>query len=272
MPVYRFEFPPSNPIVNQEITPDIGPLADQSRLEENDEILYDQTNANSPEDVRSTLVMGFATMDNGVKQWLSDVRVPTGDGHRFMNVRIAGGDKTFLIWSQDFRTGRIKLPVCSINRGTVRFNEQKYSPPVHPIARRYNAEKTRVTKTFRPWPCLIDYDLSIWSERKRDAEYIIYQILTRMNPLAEFVVEDDYIRGNVQVRFGDYTDNSDIDIAGDERAKVRYDVNITIEGWLPLPEQTVPTVLGRVGEVKDFNLNSFLESLRFGGGSPISGT
>lgn len=264
MAVYDFTFAP---IDNGNLGPQrdpaiIAPLPQQPDLVENDQLLNSDLNLNQPEDVRSVLVRGFHAMDKGMLQYFKNIKVPTKDNVRDLQVRIAGGDKTFLMWQQDVRSGRIQLPVMSINRTGWRFNPQKFSPPHIPMRRRFaNPEGSRVVLTYRPWPALIDYTLSVWTERKRDMEYIMYDIMTRFHPLAEFVVDDEAgLRGSVQMLFGDATDNSDIDIGAEEQAKVRYDVNVTIEGWLPLPEKILPTVLGRVTTLHDIT-GQFLEAL-----------
>lgn len=256
MPIYEFTFAPK--LGGAGIIPERSPIISTDPYNYNSDLhetankqLYDLTNR-SIEDVRSILPVGFHTMDGGVKQWLSDIQVPTGDSVRPLTVRVAGGDKTFLVWQQDLRSGRIQLPVCSINRTSVKFNPEKFSPPYMAYTWRFaDREGRRIIQTYRPWPALIDYTLSIWGERKRDNEYVLYQILTRCNPLGEFIVEDEHLRGAVQVRLNGSTDSSDIDIGADELAKVRYDIEITIEGWLPLPEKITPSVLGKVGVLNE---------------------
>ena len=105
----------------------------------------------------------------------------------------------------------------------------------------------------REYPVLIDYALALWAERKRDIEYITYQIITRFNPLARWVVEDEWMCGDIHATLESCTDSSDIDIDANQLAKVRYDINITIEGWLPLPGRITPTVLGRATSLEDFD-------------------
>lgn len=255
MGVYDFSFlPQSNVNLAPERAPIITPvLPTQPDLVEKDELTNSDLNLNQPEDVRSVLVRGFYAMDKGLKKYFEDIQVPTTDSIRPMEVRLAGGDKTILLWKQDLTSGRIKLPIMSINRTGWRFNPEKFSPPHHPMTRRFaNNEGSRIILTYRPWPALIDYQLSIWTERKRDMEYIMHQILTRFNPLGEFIVDDESgLRGSVQIRFGDSTNNSDIDIGAEELAKVRYDITITLEGWLPLPEKVLPTVLGKVATLHE---------------------
>lgn len=272
MPVYEFDFNPkkSSGGVSPERSPDICPTPPQHpSLEEKDDTLYkDPQTLNTPEDIRPVFTMGFESMDDGVKQWLSDIIIPTRDGSRPLEVRVSGGDKTFLVWSQDLRSGRIKLPVCSINRGSWKFNSEKFSPAYIPLKRRYNSDKSRITLSYRPWPVLIDYKLSIWGERKRDVEFAIAQLLTRFNMTAEFRVTDEFISGNVIVLWNGASDNSDVDIGASELAKVRYDADITIEGWLPLSEKTVPSVLGNVSILREFN-GEMLEGVNYASRSPL---
>ena len=269
MAVYEFVF--SNPQQNRNLSPERDPLItpalpQQPELEKKDELINNDINLNQPEDIRSILTTGSYAMDAGIKKYFEDIQVPTKDGVRPLTVRIAGGDKTLLQWSQDLRSGRITLPVMSINRTAWRFNPDKFSPPYINMGRRFaNVDGSRMALTYRPWPALIDYTLSVWSERKRDNEYIAYQIQTRFNPLAEFRIEDESgLRGYVQLRFGDVTDNSDIDIGAEELPKVRYDFSVTMEGWLPLPEKILPTTLGKAVSLHEMN-GKFLEALNSNG-------
>jgi hypothetical protein len=266
--VYDFTF---NQQQNRNLGPERDPLItvalpQQPELEEQDSLTNNDVNLNQPEDVKSVLVRGFYAMDAGIKKYFEDIQVPTKDDTRKITVRIAGGDKTFLQWSQDLRSGRIGLPVMSINRTGWRFNPEKFSPPYINMSRRFvNNEGSRMALTYRPWPALIDYSLSVWTERKRDMENIAYQIQTRFNPLAEFRIEDESgLRGYVQLRFGDVTDNSDIDLGAEEQPKVRYDFSVTMEGWLPLPEKILPTTLGKVMSLHEIN-GKFLESANSNG-------
>lgn len=258
MAIYDFTFAPKSnrPLgigAVPERAPAMSPVLPEQDSQVKDELFVKDLNVNQPEEIKSNLVRGFHAMDGGVKHYFEGILVPTKDSVRPLDVRVAGGDKTFLQWTQDVRAGRIKLPVLSINRTAWRFNVQKFSPPYIPMSRRFaNPDGSRIVLTYRPWPALIDYTLSFWTERKRDMEYIMHQIIIRFNPLAEFRVDDEAgLRGNVQMRLGEMTDNSDIDIGAEELAKVRYDVNITIEGWLPLPEKILPTALGRVVSMHD---------------------
>lgn len=258
MPIHNFGFTPRKerkvgkvdeprPSIPQKI-PKAPDLSKQST------ITYDPTNVNVYENVRTILPKGFHALDEGIKNYFADVQVPSKDDFRRMDVRVAGGDKTLLFWKQDLDSNRIKLPVMSVNRTALRWDANRFSPPYIEMTRRFvEADGSRVALVYRPWPCLVDYTNSIWAERKRDAEYALFQIITRFNPLAEFTIEFETLRGNVRGKIGEVTDNSDIDVGAEELAKVRYDIQITYEAWLPLPERVVPTVLGRVGVVSEFS-------------------
>jgi hypothetical protein len=102
----------------------------------------------------------------------------------------------------------------------------------------------RVAKVYRPVPFLVDYNLLVWAEEKMDLEFILYQVMIRFNPLAEFIMFDEHIQGAVQLRFGGYTDASDKEAPFDQQQLKRYEFKMTAEAWLPLPEKIVPTVLG----------------------------
>lgn len=197
--------------------------------------------------VEEYLSPGFRALDEAVKQYWTGIRVPTKDSYRFMRVKVAGGSKSILIWKGDLKDGRTKLPVASLSRTSHEFFKDKFSPSYLPMTHRYlNTEGTLAAKVFRPVPYLVTYELGVWTEHKRDAEYIQYQILTRFNPLAELFMFDGKIKGSVQMKLTSAADSSDKEIGSDTSAKVKYDYSFTCEAWLPLPEVIVPTVAGRV--------------------------
>jgi hypothetical protein len=104
-------------------------------------------------------------------------------------------------------------------------------------------------KMYRPAPYLVDYTLTIWSETKNDAENALFQILPRFNPLAELIAFDGHITGNVPIRNGGWTDNSDKDAPADQLAKIKYEITCKAEAWLPLPSEISPTIVGRVSSI-----------------------
>lgn len=212
-----------------------------------------------PEYVEEFIIPGFRALDESMKMYWSGMRVPTKDAYRFMRVKVAGGDKSVLIWRDELSDGRARLPVAAVDRTGAEFNPEKFSPPILAAGRRYTSNRMdMVAKIYRPVPYLVDYDLTIWAEHKRDLEYILYQILIRFNPLAEFTMFDEHLQGNVQLRFGGYTDASDKEMSFNEFAYRRYEVKMTAEAWLPLPETVVPTVLGTVGVVRERSGNTLL--------------
>ena len=205
-----------------------------------------------PYHLEEFLQPGFWSLDSSLKQFWSGIRVPTKDSYRFMRVKISGGDRSLLIWSDDLKEGRARLPLAAISRESHEFNPEKFSPSYHSMTARYLSSRgDMVAKVFRPVPFLVVYKIIVWAERKRDAEYILFQALTRFNPLAEFKMFDGKIAGNVQLRYGGCSDASDKEAGFDQHANVRYEISITAEAWLPLPEKIVPTVLGRVNLLKE---------------------
>lgn len=198
------------------------------------------------------LMPGFRSLDEAMKNYWSGIKIPTKDAYRYMAVKIAGGDKSLMAWSQSFADGRIILPVCSINRTSHEFNPDKFSPPYLSMARKYtSSRRDRVVKVKRPVPFNVEYELVIWAEHKRDAEYALYQISTRFNPLAQFRMQDEHLVGWVTLKPGGHSDSSDKEISHDQKAKVRYEFKMTAEAWLPISETVVPTVLGHSALVKE---------------------
>ena len=210
-------------------------------------INYDGIVQAVPGDVEEFLIPGFRSLDEGMKRYWSGIRVPTKDAYRFMRVKIAGGDRSLLVWNDELKGGRARLPVAAIDRSGHEFNPEKYSPSTLPMALKYPTNRGNYAiKVFRPLPYLVEYKMYVWGERKRDLDYILYQILTRFSPLAEFWMNDGKIAGTVVLKFGGSTDASDKEVGFDQYANCRYEISMTAEAWLPLPEKMVPTVLGRV--------------------------
>jgi hypothetical protein len=216
-----------------------------------------------PEYVEEFLMPGFTALDESMKMYWSGMRVPTKDSYRFMRVKVAGGDKSVLIWHDELEQGRIRLPVASVSRTGAQYNPEKFSTPLLAAGRRYTSNRMdRIAKIYRPVPFLVDYDLLVWAEHKRDLEYILYQISIRFNPLAEFVMFDEHLQGAVQLRFGGFTDASDKEATYDQQQYRRYEFKMTAEAWLPLPEKVVPTVLGTNTAIREGRLGDVLLAQR----------
>jgi hypothetical protein len=216
-----------------------------------------------PYHLEEYITPGFRSLDDAMKQYWSGIRVPTKDSYRFMRVKIAGGDKSLLVWSDDLKEGRARLPLAAISREGQEYNPEKFSPTYHHMKTRYLSKRgDQAAKIYRPTPWLVSYKIIIWAEHKRDAEYILYQALNRFNPLAEFKMFDGKIQGNVQLRFNGSTDASDKETGFDQHAKVRYEINCTAEAWLPLPEKIVKTVLGTVTTISEKSGEILLASKR----------
>lgn len=277
MPIYDFEFDNGvNPIKLTEMRfdpknieglerrPAIEPTPVAIEAKPRDDIWFERQNVNIAEEVREILPQGHRTMDRGIKNYFSGVQVPTKDGIKMMQVRLSGGDKPYLIWAQDLKLGRVTLPVMSIKRESGEFLPAKFSPAhTHYMSRRYlDPEGSRIALAFRPVPSLISYTLSVWAEYKRDLEYIDYQIRTRFNPnCAEYMVEDEHMRGSVFLTYEGMTVAVDDEIPADQRANKRYDYSIRMEGWLPLPEKVVPAILGKAVALKDGSIQTYGDTL-----------
>jgi hypothetical protein len=217
-----------------------------------DTIWFDKRNIDIAQEIHEFTYQGYKTIDRGVKNFFSGIMVPTATGARPMQVRISGGDKPYLIWAQDLKYGRVKLPVMSIKREGEEFHPPLFSPAYLPIQRRFlDSDKTKMVFTYRPVPSLLKYNCSVWAEHKRDLEYILYQIRIRFNPEADFYVEDERIRANVFMKYTGMSVNIDDDVPADQRSNKRHDYSFTAEGFLPLPEKIVPTVLGRVTTLRE---------------------
>lgn len=264
MPIYNFDFNKTEArkltttqfdAVRRDGTPESKPLIPQALKVETkrDDIWFENQNINYVEEVRDILPQGYKTLDRGIKNYFSGIRIPTKDGIKMMGVRISGGDKPYLVWAQDLRRGRVSLPVMAITRENEEFFTEKFSPAhYHYFSKRFlDQDMTRIALTYRPIPCKVTYTLSLWAEFKRDLEYAIYQIRTRFHPIAEFNVEDEYMRMSLILHYNGLTPAVDNEVPADQRANKRYDISLQMEGYLPLPEKIVPSILGRVTTLKD---------------------
>lgn len=199
-------------------------------------------------DVEDFVGQGFYYLDSAMKHYWADIRVPTKDSYRFIRTKVAGMHKSLQIWNEELKHGRVKLPVISISRTGHEYNPLKFTPPYSPFKKRYlNSARSMIALSYRAVPYFVNYTLSIWSEHKRDAEYITYQILTRFNSgMAEMFVSDDHTYGGVQMSIKSSTDASDKEAAAEQYAKVKYEVSYQAEAWLSIPEKIMPTILGSV--------------------------
>lgn len=215
-----------------------------------------------PDYIEEFLMPGFRALDEGMKNYWSGMRIPTKDNVRAVQVKIAGGDKTLLAWRDQMVNGRVKLPVASLNRVSWKRDPRKFSPPYLSMQRRYTSNRLdRMALVKRPVPFLVTYELIVWTSFKLHAEYILHQVLTRFNPLAEFMLYDEHVAGTVVLACEGSTDASDKEIGADDKAKVRYEFNITAEAWLPLPETIVPTILGQISSVRESDTSELLSTL-----------
>lgn len=203
-------------------------------------------------DVEDFIEPAFKYLDSAMKNYWSDIRIPTKDSYRFVRAKIAGASKSLQIWTDDLRHGRVRLPVISISRTNHTYNPAKFTPPYGALRKRYlDAGRTMAALGYRPIPYNVDYSLTLWAEHKRDAEYALYQILTRFNPLAELRASDDHNVGYVQMTLNGAPDSSEKEAAADQQAKIKYEVNYIAEAWLSIPEKIVPLISGSVYSISE---------------------
>lgn len=207
-----------------------------------------------PTSIQEVLQNGFFYLDEAMQKYWSNIRVPTTDSYRFMRVKVSGGDRSLLVWKDELRDGRVKLPVAALDRTSHEFNVAKYSPPYLAMAKKYTSRRSdMMLKVYRPIPFLVSYTLAVWAEHKTDIEHIAYQIITRFNPLAEFIMQDSRIYGSITLRSGGFSDASSKEASSEEDSYTRYEFPMIAEAWLPLPEKLTPTILGNVKIVKELS-------------------
>ena len=263
MPIYKFDFQSDGRKLTTSTfdalqpngVPEPKPAIPQTlKVEQKrDDIWFENQNINKSMQVHDILPQGYKTLDRGLKNYFSGMRVPTLDGVKLMGCRVSGADKPYMVWAQDLKRGRVVLPVMAIKRDGDEIFIEKFSPAHHHyFSKRFiDTDKTMIALTYRPLACKVNYTISIWGEFKRDLEYIIYQIRSRFNPLAEFRVEDEYNRMSLICHYNGMTTAFDDEVPADQRGNKRYDISIMMEGYLPLPEKIVPAILGNVTTLED---------------------
>lgn len=258
MGIYNFSFERDKPRRNKPSIP-IPPQPKEHLLDrkperlpdpiQNVEMIDEDINVDV-EQVTRVLETGLRLQDEGIKNFFSDMRVPDKtSGSRKVRVVIAGGDKAILM-QKEMSNGRVELPVASIKRGNVEDNPAKFSPPYLSMDRKYHERGRKIELIYRPKPVNINYDVTVWTMSKREAEHILYQVMSRFNPMAQWVVEGAHHRGVVDAHFNGYSDSTDIDVSPSDRRHVRYDYTFRVEGWLPLPTKIVPGILGNVSPLE----------------------
>lgn len=199
---------------------------------------------------------GFAAIDAALKDYFSNIVIPTKDGTKTVEVRISGGQKGFLFFQQQLARGRnrVKLPILNLNRTSMTFNPNKYSPP-HFYAHKQiiDRDKFMGRKFFRNWPFLINYSCGIWSATKADAELIIQEIFPRFDPLASIPIETNDTVGTLQAKLGGCNDNTTVEAGPEDPVKVNYEFALECEGWLQIKTIKAPLIRGIVStqEISD---------------------
>jgi hypothetical protein len=218
----------------------------------------DNIDVNFVEEVRETYPAGFKLMDKGIKNYFSGVRVPVGKGteeFRMMPVRFAGAaDPEALVYSDNhILGGRLTLPMLSITRTSENYDNKRYTPPIGSIARHMICNGKKSELIYRPAPYLIDYILEIWAEHKSDAEYALFAIMGKINPIGSFFMEDPSMgmAHEVIVTPGGTTDNSDLESDAETKAQIKKAINIKVEGWLPTPTKIVNNVLATPVSIRE---------------------
>jgi hypothetical protein len=241
-------------------------------------LLDDNIDVNYVEEIRELNIPGFHFIDRAIKNYFSGIRIPVNQGtekYKMLGVKISGGEASTLIMAdKDIRGGRLALPLMSITRTGESHDAKRYSPAYLPTNRKYHNDGRRVELIYRPVPYLLDYSLEIWTEYKSDAEYALYSINSRFNPLASFFLNDTTgFSYELVMKFMSSSDNTELEVDHATHAKVKKLVNIQVEGWLPLPTKIVPTILSNpisvkegVGAISGNNLTISNENqIRYGG-------
>jgi len=235
-------------------------INDERNLEDCQPCSYvdeDRIDVNFVEDVRETYPIGFKLMDRGIKNYFSGIRIPVGSGaehYTILPVRITAADPDTLIYSdQHLRGGRIEYPFLAITRTDESFDNKRYSPPIRPIFRHMLKSGKKSELVYRPAPYLIDYTLDIVAEHKSEAEYALFSIIAKLNPIGSFFLEERSMgmAHEVILHPGSSTDNSDLETDANTRQYIRKTITLKMEGWLPTPTKVVPNILAKPLAIKE---------------------
>ena len=222
----------------------------------------DPIDINFVEEVREVYVPGFKLMDKGIKNYFSGIRIPVGEGleeYRILPVRVTGADPEALIYSdKNLLGGRLKLPILAISRKNESFDSKRYTPPIKNIYRHMLCNGKKSESVYRSVPYLIDYTLEIWSEHKSDAEYALYAIISKLNPIGSFFIEEPNmgLSHEVIIHPKGSSDESDLESDNENRPQIKKSINITMEGWLPTPTKVTSNILAKPLAIKEGILDS----------------
>lgn len=217
----------------------------------------DTTDINFVEEVREVNPPGFKLMDRGIKNYFSGIRIPVGsgfEGYTILPVRITAADPDTLIYSdQHMIGGRIELPFLAITRISENYDSKRYSPPIRHIYRHMLNNGKKSELIYRPAPYLIDYTLDIMAEHKSEAEYALYSIVSKLNPIGSYFLEEKSMgmSHEVIIHPGSSTDNSDLETDSSTRQYIRKTITMKMEGWLPIPSKITPNILAKPLSIKE---------------------
>lgn len=218
----------------------------------------DQLDLNFVDDeVREVYPAGFYNIDKGIKNYFSGIRIPVGRGteeYKMLPVRIAGFDPEAMVYGdQNLNGGRLTLPFLSISRTGETYDPERYSPPIRPIHRHMICNGRESENVYRPVPFLVDYTLEIKAEHKSEAEFALYSIISKLNPIGSFFLEEDSMGMSFEiiVHPKGSTDNSDLEVDDSTKEEVKKSVTIQVEAWLPTPTKVVPNILARPVTIRE---------------------
>lgn len=232
-------------------------INDERNLDNCAPCFEDTTDINFVEEVRETYPPGFKLMDRGIKNYFSGIRIPVGKGqenYTILPVRITAADTDALIYSdQHVIGGRLEIPFLAITRSSESYDPKRYTPPIKPITRHMISNGRKSELVYRPVPFLIEYSLDIIAEHKHEAEYALYAIISKLNPIGSFFLEERSmgIAHEVIIHPGTSTDNSDIESDANSRSYIKKTITMRMEGWLPTPTKIVPNILAKPFAIKE---------------------
>jgi hypothetical protein len=262
---YDYVSKPKIEVGNNKSSPKIDDLGDSGNNANCDQCVdcknnvagIDPINVNFVDKVNEVNVAGFKLMDKGIKNYFSGIRIPIGKGleeYKILPVRITGADPEALIYSdKNLIGGRLELPILAISRKSENYDPKRYTPPIKHIYRHILCNGKKSELLYRPSPFLIEYSLEIWSEHKAEAEYALYSIISKLNPVGSYFIEEPSMKMSLEVILHPKgsADESDLESDSENRAQVKRSINLTMEGWLPVPSKEVSNILAKPIAIKE---------------------
>jgi hypothetical protein len=167
-----------------------------------------------------------------------------------------------------YMSNTVKLPAMSLQRTDWQLAMNRFTAAK---ARhlKYSDDLNMIAQAPVPAPYDIGYQLDIWAKYRADANALVEQVLVKFaRPYISLEVDLGEAWGirRVQLRNDGVSDNSELEVDGEQERNLRHTVSLVLEGWLPLPGKWVTTVRDTIVDVNiykesgDYDAKGFTHS------------